>query len=304
MTDINQRTIDDFDEQWTHYSDNEGWYGSLELFQDMTSPLFDVSKLEGKSVVDIGSGTGRIVGMILDAGAQSVVAVEPAVGAYEKLLNNVKNMDRGEAVTCLNQRGDSWSVEEVVDYVFSIGVIQFIPDPNPTVKKCFDSLKPGGEIFFWLYSYEGNELYLKFILPLRKLTTRLPHVALVALIELLYGTLCVYRMFSKVIPLPLRKYIETVWWPMTPKKRRLVIYDQLNPSYAKYHKKDEAIDLLAMASFILPSCGFRFSEISIWAIIFIREINGNIIFLGGECASTKVPSTRYLILKTFSYGSI
>jgi SAM-dependent methyltransferase len=250
MTDINQKTIDDFDEQWTHYSDNEGWYGSLELFQDMTSPLFDVSDLEGKSVVDIGSGTGRIVGMILDAGAESVVAVEPALGAYDKLLDNVKIMDRGEAVACLNRRGDDWSVEEPVDYVFSIGVIQFIPDPNPTVKTCFDSLKPGGEIFFWLYSHEGNELYLRFILPLRQLTTRLPHIALVALIELLYATLCVYRLFSKVIPLPLRKYIETVWWPMTPKKRRLVIYDQLNPSYAKYHKKDEAIELLTVAGFV------------------------------------------------------
>ena len=213
MTDIDQKTIDDFDEQWTRYSDNEGWYGSLELFEDMTSPLFDTQKLAGKSVVDIGSGTGRIVGMLLDADAGQVYAVEPAVGAFEKLVANVEAMPRGGQVSCINERGDNWHIESGADYVFSIGVIQFIPDPNPIVKRCFDSLKPGGEIFFWLYSYEGNELYLRFIAPLRKITTRLPHFALVSVIELLYGTLCLYRLLGKLLPLPLRRYIDTVWWP-------------------------------------------------------------------------------------------
>jgi SAM-dependent methyltransferase len=249
MMDTDQKTIDDFDEQWTRYSDNEGWYGSLDLFQDIASPLFDVHKLEGKKVVDIGSGTGRIVGMLLEAGSGHVYAVEPAQGAYEKLKQNVSEMPRGQDVTCINQRGDNWNIDVPADYVFSIGVIQFITEPDPTVKRCFDALAPGGEIFFWLYSYEGNELYLSLIGPLRKITPRLPHWALVAVIEVLYGTLCLYRLAAKLLPLPLRKYIDTVWWPMTPKKRRLVIYDQLNPTYAKYHKQYEAIALLETAGF-------------------------------------------------------
>jgi hypothetical protein len=37
---------------------------------------------------------------------------------------------------------------------------------------------------------------------------------------------------------------------MTPAKRRLVIYDQLNPTYAKYHKRHEAIALLEKSGFI------------------------------------------------------
>ncbi len=250
MVDISQKTIDDFDEQWTHYSDNEGWYGSLELFRDMTQPLFDIQQLEGKSVVDIGSGTGRIVGMLLEAGCGHVYAVEPAVGAFEKLQENVGRMTRGRDVTCINRRGDEWNVERPVDYIFSIGVIQFIPEPAPTVMRCYEELKPGGEIFFWLYSYEGNELYLNFIQPLRKVTTRLPHAALVVLIELLYRSLCAYRFVGKLFSLPLKRYIETVWWPMTPRKRRLVIYDQLNPTYSKYHKKHEAIELLESAGFV------------------------------------------------------
>jgi hypothetical protein len=45
------------------------------------------------------------------------------------------------------------------------------------------------------------------------------------------------------------KYLNTVWWPMSPKKRRLVIYDQLNPKYFKYYKKQEALALLERAGF-------------------------------------------------------
>jgi hypothetical protein len=32
---------------------------------------------------------------------------------------------------------------------------------------------------------------------------------------------------------------------MTPAKRRLIVYDQLNPAHAKYYKQSEAIALLA-----------------------------------------------------------
>ena len=249
MTALDDKTIQDFDEQWTHYSDNEGWYGSVELFSDIIHPLIDVTDLKGKKIVDIGSGTGRIVGMILDAGASHVYAVEPAPGAYEKLEANVADMERGADVSCINKRGDNWEIDSQADFVFSIGVIQFIENPNPTVKKCYEFLKPGGDIFFWLYSHEGNELYLNFIRPLRKLTTRIPHGLLVAIIELLYFTLCGYRLLSKLLPLPLKNYINKIWWPMTPKKRRLVIYDQLNPSYVIYHKKHEALALLEDAGF-------------------------------------------------------
>lgn len=249
MANLDDKTIADFDDQWTRYSDNEGWYGSLELFQDIIDPLIDANGINGKRVVDIGSGTGRIVGMLLKAGASHVDAVEPAEGAFGKLKENVSAMENGTNVNCINARGDAWEIAEPADFVISIGVIQFIPEPDTTVKRCFDALKPGGEIFFWLYSHEGNELYLSFIKPIRAFTTRIPHSALVAFNWMLYIILVGYRFLSLALPLPLRRYLNQIWWPMTPRKRRLVIYDQLNPSYSKYHKQHEAIELLEHAGF-------------------------------------------------------
>jgi SAM-dependent methyltransferase len=249
MQTVDDKTIQDFDNQWTRYDDNEGWYASLGLFSDIVSPLMSTDDIKGKKVVDIGSGTGRIVGMLLESGASHVYAVEPASGAFEKLKNNVASMERGNDVTPLNKRGDEWSLDEPVDLAISIGVIEFISEPNETVKRCYDALKPGGEVFFWLCSYEGNELYLKLVEPLRKFTTFLPHFMLISIVELLYWTLCLYRLAGKLIPLPLLRYIDNVWWPMSAKKRRLVIYDQLNPTYLKYYKRHEALALLGEAGF-------------------------------------------------------
>jgi len=74
-------------------------------------------------------------------------------------------------------------------------------------------------------------------------------ILLVAVVELLYWTLCLYRLVCTFLPLPLKRYLEQVWWPMSAKKRRLVIYDQLNPTYLKYYRKHEAIELLEAAGF-------------------------------------------------------
>ena len=55
---------------------------------------------------------------------------------------------------------------------------------------------------------------------------------------------------SRLLPLPLSDYMCRVMLPLTPDKRRLVIYDQLNPAYAKYYTREEARGLLAAAGFI------------------------------------------------------
>ena len=97
------RTIRDFGEQWSHYGENEGFYGSLDLLQDMFGPLLATNELRGARVADIGSGTGRIVRMLAAAGAEHVVAVEPSVGV-EVLRENVR--DLGDRVEVLHATGE------------------------------------------------------------------------------------------------------------------------------------------------------------------------------------------------------
>src|SRR3954471_10330854 len=75
---IDQKTIADFGDQWTRYTDNSGYYGSPALFADICEPLLSIDDVRGKIVADVGSGTGRIVNMLLDAGAAHVTALEPS----------------------------------------------------------------------------------------------------------------------------------------------------------------------------------------------------------------------------------
>ncbi|MBM4340273.1 MAG: class I SAM-dependent methyltransferase [Deltaproteobacteria bacterium] len=240
------RTIKDFGKQWLRYSDNEGYYGSFELFSDMLFPFLKLEDLKNCKVAEIGSGAGRIVNMLLESGVQHVVAVEPS-DAFAVLTRNIRN---SEKVTCLKTTGDQLSPYEDLDYVFSIGVLHHIPDPKPVVEAALKALRPGGHFFVWLYGKEGNESYLALIKPLRVLTKKLPHPALASLVWLIHHPLNLYIRLCHRFPLPLKRYLLSVFGKMPPEKRRLIIYDQLNPDYAKYYTRQEAIKLLEDGGFV------------------------------------------------------
>ena len=115
---IEQRTIQDFGEQWNNFTDNEGYYGSKELFWDLFGKLIKKHEIVDKSVVEIGSGTGRIVNMLLDVGAKYVTAIEPS-DAFDVLIKNIKKADK-DRVKCLKVTGDELEATGDVDFVFSV----------------------------------------------------------------------------------------------------------------------------------------------------------------------------------------
>ena len=154
---LDRRTIRDFGEQWQAFQANEGYYGSLKLFADILGPLLAPEALHGCRVADVGSGTGRIVKMLLEAGSAHVTALEPSP-CFDVLQRHVAGY--GDRVECLNTTAHRLPARGDLDYVFSIGVLHHIPDPAPTVRAAFSALKPGGRIVVWLYGREGNELYL------------------------------------------------------------------------------------------------------------------------------------------------
>ena len=242
-----ERTIRDFGEQWTHYSDNEGFYGSPELFADILAPLLTPDEVRGKRCAEIGSGAGRIAAMMLEAGAAHVVAIEPSDGHRVAQRNLTRYGDR---VSCVQSRGEDFRTDEPLDLILSIGVLQFIPDPKPTVDAAFAALRPGGRFFVWLYAREGTTAYRALVRSLRTVTRVLPHQALAGLVRAIDLPLVAYMRLCRHVPLPLHDYLGNVLGRFTPEKRRLVIYDQLNPSHAHYHSREEAEHLLAASGFV------------------------------------------------------
>ena len=243
---VRDRTIRDFGDQWSHHGGNDGFYGSLDLLSDALGPLLDVGELRGARVADVGSGAGRIVRMLLAAGAEHVIGVEPSRGVEVLAANTAEFGDRVEIVHGL---GEALPCDRALDYVFSIGVIQFIPDPEPVVRAMREALRPGGRAILWVYAAEGDAFYLALLRALRSFTTRLPHPLLSALCSALTLALSVYVWACRWLPLPMHAYARTVLSRLSWQKRKLTIYDQLNPSYVRFYTREELRALL-------ESCGF------------------------------------------------
>lgn len=239
------QTIRDFGRQWTTYTENEGYYGSVELLKDIIEPLLPIELLRGARAAEIGSGSGRVVIMMMEAGVARLYAVEPSE-AVSSLRENTS--DYADRVEILNVRGDQLPPLNL-DLVLSIGVVHHIPDPDPVLSAAYASLKPGGQILLWLYGREGNELYLSIFGPLRAITRRLPHFLLVPVAHALNFGAGLYLSFARVLPLPMRAYVVNIFGNFDRHARYLVVYDQLNPNYAKYYTRSEAIDLLKRAGF-------------------------------------------------------
>lgn len=184
--------------------------------------------------------------MLLKAGAASVVAVEPSEAALQLRENTEEVRDK---VTVIHGTGEDLPAGLDLDLVFSYGVIQFIEDPQPTLRAAYEALRPGGRAVIWVYGKEGHGIYLLLLRFLRSFTTRLPHAALSALCWVLNVFLGGYIALCRVLPLPLHRYMRYTLRPYAWSHRRIVIYDQLNPTYVVYHTGDEARALLEDAGF-------------------------------------------------------
>jgi SAM-dependent methyltransferase len=247
LSSLGDRTIADFGEQWTAYTDNSGFYGSPALLQDVFGPLLNVDDLKGALVIDVGAGTGRFTNVFVSTGVARVVAVEPSRAFDALTKNTAAHRDR---VECVHTPVEQFRASSPADFAFSYGVLHHIPDPRCAVAAMRDALKPGGRIGIWLYGREGNEAYVALLTVLTVVTRRLPHAWLEACVWLVYVPAVVYMWLCRVLPLPLRRYFVDVFSKLTPDKRRLTLYDQLNPAYAKYYWQQEVRALLQDAGFV------------------------------------------------------
>lgn len=255
QSDLADRTIADFGDQWQRYTDNEGYYGEVEILKGTLEPLVRLEEVQGKRVAEIGSGTGRIVKMLLRAGAREVTAIEPS-DAFEVLKRNLA--DEGGRVVLLNKAGHEIPADGAYDFVLSIGVIHHIPDPDPVIAASLQALRPGGRLVVWLYGKEGSGLIVQSIRALRMMTTHLPHFVVAAIAHVLALALELYIFACRYVRwLPLHDYITNVVGRFSRSKRYLVVYDQLRPAYAMYYSEAEARELLASNGFSDVQLYFR-----------------------------------------------
>jgi SAM-dependent methyltransferase len=193
----------------------------------------------GKSVLDAGCGMGRNSFWALKFGADRLVAFDYDMRSVDRTKRNLAEFKNAEVI--YNSIYEiPW--EREFDIAFSIGVIHHLKDPKRGVINLVRSLKPGGTLFLWVYSYKGAEWIVHYIDPIRKnITSWLP--------------VGVVHVLSYACSVPLWTFIKLTGGMKSAYLRQLagftflhvhsIVFDQLIPDVANYWKKEEVQELLA-----------------------------------------------------------
>jgi 2-polyprenyl-3-methyl-5-hydroxy-6-metoxy-1,4-benzoquinol methylase/uncharacterized protein YbaR (Trm112 family) len=172
------KTALSFGFEWTRFPEMyEEWNQSFLDYMQPHGPEF----FRGRKVLDAGCGNGRFAYYAAKYGAEVwAIDLGPAV---EVARRNTETAGVVQVVQADLHR-PPFALESF-DFIYSIGVLHHLPDPEAAFQSLLRYLKPGGNIQIYLYwSPEGQPIkraLLAIVSALRKVTTRLPHGAVYGL---------------------------------------------------------------------------------------------------------------------------
>jgi SAM-dependent methyltransferase len=212
-----RKTAAAFGHEWRHFVELHPEY--REQFLDWIKPIEPVF-FRDKVVLDAGCGIGRHAYFACQFGARDVIAMDLSE-AVETAYQNIGNLPQAHVIQadiyaapfrCPPEGGP-------FDFIYSIGVLHHLPDPEAGFQALVRYLRPGGTIFGWVYGYENNGIVHHLIDPLRtRVTSRFPPpllrvlswplaVVLHGLVKGVYRPLRHRRVFAR---LPSHDYLLTL----------------------------------------------------------------------------------------------
>ena len=245
----------DFGEQFSKDLDIGNYWGSLEMLKDIVCP-FNLNVIKDKIIAEVGVGSGRILNNLTKFKPKKIYAVEPSKAIKIAKENNIKNKHK---IEYLNIKAEDMALKQKADYIFSLGVIHHIPKYDVACKQIYNSLSANGTFIIWVYGFEGNELYIKIFNNVRRISRLLPDKILRMFCYLLNFMCSVYILLCSFLNLPLKKYMLNVFKKCSFEKRNYIIFDQLNPSFSKYFRKEEVNQTLKKAGFKKINLYHRYS---------------------------------------------
>ncbi|MDI6825960.1 MAG: methyltransferase domain-containing protein [Candidatus Aenigmarchaeota archaeon] len=234
MSSIFKKTVESFGYEWQKFPILYPVYESefLEWIKPIKQDFF-----KDKLVLDAGCGGGRHSYFAAKYGTKKVIAMDISKGAIKaayKLLKNFKNVN----VICGNICNPPF--KQKFDFIYSIGVLHHLPDPEKGFKNLVKLLKPNATIFIWVYGKENNFVFVNMIDPIRRyLTSRLPpniqYIISFFLGGLLHLTTKIYNILKF---LPYRDYFLSI--SSHPFKfKHLTSFDFISAPSVKFVRKNE-----------------------------------------------------------------
>jgi SAM-dependent methyltransferase len=118
----------------------------------------------GKRVLDAGCGKGRHLVFSARFGAAEVVGIDLS-DAVEVAFANTHHLPN---VHVLQSDIHDLCLRPEYDYIYSIGVLHHLSDPEAGFRRLVEKLKPGGTISAWVYGRENNAWIIHLVNPLRE----------------------------------------------------------------------------------------------------------------------------------------
>src|SRR3989338_502819 len=168
-----------------------GWISPI------TGQFFD-----GKVVLEAGCGVGRHTYLAAQYNPKELIAIDLSE-AVRASYENTKKFPNVHVV-----QADIYHLPfmNIFDYVFSIGVLHHLPQPEEGFQSLVSHLKPCGTISLWVYGRRHNFFHVYFNETVRLITRKLPYRFLhllcyvsatgIAITNLLYRALKRFRVTS------------------------------------------------------------------------------------------------------------
>ncbi|HEY0831241.1 MAG TPA: methyltransferase domain-containing protein [Candidatus Dormibacteraeota bacterium] len=245
LSGVTEKTSAAFGWQWKEFVELYDEYEAQ--FLDWIHPI-QPEFFRDKVVLDAGCGNGRHAFYAAKYGAREVVGMDLS-DAVDTAYENVGKMPNAHVVQGdINHPPFARAAEGgPFDFIYSIGVLHHMPDPEAGFQSLVRFVRPGGAIFAWVYGRENNAVVHGFINPLREnVTTRIPPKVLpviawpmsVVLHSVVKG---VYRPLHRTAlfkALPSREYLYSLS-SFSFRRNYNIVFDHLVAPVAFYLRREE-----------------------------------------------------------------
>ena len=130
--------------------------------------IYEYDQWTGKSVLDVGCGTGYVVALYASHGA-NLTGVDIAQKSVELTLKRLELNQLSAKVQCANAESLPFSANSF-DLVTSYGVLHHTPDTTKAIQEVLRVLKPGGKTIMMFY--HKNSFAYRLLFPAKRLLQR------------------------------------------------------------------------------------------------------------------------------------
>jgi SAM-dependent methyltransferase len=217
--------------QWNEYRTTQlDSHTGLTISRDRLTRLLggSLDVVNGKKVLEAGCGAGRFTEILLASGAHVwAVDISSAVEANYRNCSSSPNYAVAQASIL-----DLPFEPEQFDIVVCIGVIQHTPDPEMTMRKLCEQVKPGGLLVIDHYTYGYASMLSRRML--RALLLKTPSNFSLGFCKTLTNLLWPWhRIFWKMRNLPFLGHIRNLFIKLSPLVDYHDAYPQLGPKLLK-----------------------------------------------------------------------